>query len=81
GKRSAFPKAWVVTFSECGTHAFVAAQVGPWTVGEKTLAGRFYGRLRDDELLIADRNFYSFAAWGLWRRTPGPGCCGVLQRR
>ncbi|MCK9906663.1 transposase, partial [Frankia sp. Cpl3] len=25
GKRSAFPKAWVVTFSECGTHAFVAA--------------------------------------------------------
>jgi len=63
--RSAFPKARVVALAECATHAFVAAEVGAWSVGEKTLANRLYPRLRRDELLTADRNFYSFDAWGL----------------
>ncbi|MGH3264640.1 MAG: IS4 family transposase [Trebonia sp.] len=63
--RSAFPKARVVALSECGTHAFVAAEVGAYSVGEKTLANRLYPRLRPDELLTADRNFYSFGAWQL----------------
>jgi hypothetical protein len=48
-----------------GTHAFLAAEVGAYSVGEKTLAGRLYPRLRRDELLTADRNFYSFPAWEL----------------
>jgi hypothetical protein len=61
--RSAFPKARVVALAECGTHAFVAAEVDAYQVGEKTLAGRLYPRLRDDELLTADRNFYSWSAW------------------
>jgi len=61
--RSAFPKARVVAVAESGTHAFLAAEVGAYTVGEKTLAGRLYPRLRDDELLTADRGFYSFTAW------------------
>ena len=38
--RSAFPKARVVALAECGTHAFVAAEVGAYKVGEKTLAAR-----------------------------------------
>jgi len=63
--RSAFPKARVVALAECGTHAFVAAEVGAYSVGEKTLANRLYPRLRPEELLTADRNFYSFDAWGL----------------
>jgi hypothetical protein len=54
--RSAFPKARVVALAECGTHAFLAAEVGAWAVGEKTLAKRLYPRLRPDELLTADRN-------------------------
>lgn len=62
---SAFPKARVVALAECGTHAFLAAEVGPWSTGEKTLANRLYLRLNRDELLTADRNFYSFDAWGL----------------
>ncbi|MGB3437260.1 MAG: IS4 family transposase [Actinophytocola sp.] len=61
--RSAFPKARVVALAECGTHAFVAAEVDAWRVGEKTLAQRLYSRLRRDELLTADRNFYSWQAW------------------
>lgn len=61
--RSAFPKARVVAVAECGTHAFVAAEVDADKVGEKTLAGRLYPRLRADELLTADRGFYSWAGW------------------
>ncbi|HET9254464.1 MAG TPA: hypothetical protein VFO16_04590, partial [Pseudonocardiaceae bacterium] len=63
--RSAFPKARVVALAECGTHAFVAAEAGAYPVGEKTLAHRLYQRLRRDELLTADRNFYCFQGWGL----------------
>jgi hypothetical protein len=61
--RSAFPKARVVALAECGTHAFVAAEVAAYQVGEKTLAARLYPRLRTDELLTADRGFYSWGAW------------------
>lgn len=61
--RSAFPKARVVALAECGTHAFLAAEIGDYATGEKTLAQRLYPRLRDDELLTADRNFYSWQAW------------------
>jgi hypothetical protein len=80
--RSAFPKARVVALAECGTHAFVAAQVGSYSTGEKTLANGLYQRLRPDELLTADRNFYSYDAWGLaagsgaallWRAPTGLG--------
>jgi hypothetical protein len=67
--RSAFPKARVVALAECGTHAFLAAEVDAWSVGEKTLAGRLYPRLRPEELLTADRNFYSFDAWSAAVRT------------
>ena len=66
---SAFPKARVVALAECGTHAFLAAEVGAWSVGEKTLANRLYQRLHPDELLTADRNFYSFDAWDLATRS------------
>jgi hypothetical protein len=61
--RSAFPKARVVAMAECGTHAFLAAQVAGYRIGEKTLAQRLYPRLRADELLTADRGFYSWAGW------------------
>jgi hypothetical protein len=61
--RSAFPKARVVAIAECGTHAFVAAEIGACGAGEKTLAQRLYPRLRPDELLTADRGFYSWQAW------------------
>ena len=60
---SAFPKARVVALAECGTHAFVAAEVDAYSVGEKTLAQRLSPRLRADELLTADRGFYSWQAW------------------
>lgn len=63
--RSAYPKARVVAMAECGSHAFLAAEVAGYDVGEQTLALRLYPRLRPDELLTADRGFYSFDAWRL----------------
>jgi hypothetical protein len=39
--RSAYPKARVVALAECGTHAFVAAALDAYSVGEKTLATGF----------------------------------------
>ncbi|WP_131749068.1 IS4 family transposase [Frankia sp. Cppng1_Ct_nod] len=64
-KRSAFPKLRVVALAECGTHAFRAAEVGGWTTSEKALARGLLMRLRRDEVLTADRGFYSFDNWGL----------------
>lgn len=61
--RSAFCKARVVAVAECGTHAFLAAEVDAYSVGERTLAQRLYPRLRADELLTADRGFYSWTGW------------------
>jgi hypothetical protein len=78
--QAAYPKARVVALAECGTHAFLAAEVDSAAVGEKTLAQRLYPLLRGDELLTADRNFYSFTAWAqatgngaalLWRAPTG----------
>ena len=62
----AFPKVRVVTIGECGSHAKVAAQMGP--VGgkgssEQALARRLFSRLEEDWLLIADRGFYNWPDW------------------
>jgi hypothetical protein len=61
--RSAFPKARVVALSECGTHAFLAAEVAGVTTGEHAMAERLFGRLLGEEMLCADRGFYSFNGW------------------
>jgi hypothetical protein len=63
----AFPGIGVVTLSECGSHAAVAAALGPVAggkgSGEQALARKLYPGLEEDWLLIADRNFYSFTDW------------------
>jgi hypothetical protein len=64
---AAFPKARVVTVSECGSHAAVAAAVGPAAggtgSGEQALARRLYPGLDQDWLVLADRNFYGWKDW------------------
>ena len=64
---AAFPKARVVTVSECGSHAAVLAAVGPAAggkgSGEQALARRLYPRLDQDWLVLADRNFYGWKDW------------------
>ncbi len=82
----AFPKVRVVTIGECGSHAKVAAQMGPVGgkgSGEQALARRMFGRLEEGWLLIADRGFYNWPDWQaaaatgaalLWRVKPTCGC-------
>jgi hypothetical protein len=63
---SAFPKARVVTLTESGTHASIGAAIGPVSgkgSGERSLARQLYPCLEEDQLLLADRNFYSFTDW------------------
>jgi Insertion element 4 transposase N-terminal/Transposase DDE domain len=65
--RSPFPKARVVTISECASHAVVAAAIGPMSSGEQTLARNLYPDLEPDWLLISDRNFYGYHDWNTAR--------------
>lgn len=84
---SPFPKARVVAVAECGTHAMLDAEVGPFSVGEKTLVKPLLARLGADWLVTADRNFYGFAAWrtaqdtgaALCWRAPGQVKLPVLE--
>ena len=60
---SAFPVLRVVGLGECGTHAIVAAAVGTWGTGERTLAPQLLPALEPDMLILADRGFYSYRLW------------------
>jgi Insertion element 4 transposase N-terminal/Transposase DDE domain len=65
-ERPAFPKVRVVTVGECASHAMVDAEIGGVSgkgAGEQSLARKLYRRLEADWLLIADRNFFSWADW------------------
>jgi hypothetical protein len=64
--RPAFPKARVVTVSECASHAVADMAMGAVAgkgAGEQSLARPLYRRLDEDWLLIADRNFFNWADW------------------
>jgi hypothetical protein len=60
----------VVAVAECGTHAIVAATLGPITKAEATLARDLFVGLGKGELLIADRGF---AGLPLWRAASASG--------
>ena len=74
GSRSAFPKARVVAVVECGSHAFMDAEVGPWTRSEKAMATSLLISISSDWLLLADRGFYSFATFGAATQTGAALC-------
>ncbi|TAM91979.1 MAG: IS4 family transposase [Jatrophihabitans sp.] len=80
GEKSAFPQARLVALAECGTHAIFDAVIGPYTASELALADELIGRLESGMLLLADRNFTSYALWRkaiatgadlLWRAKTG----------
>jgi Insertion element 4 transposase N-terminal/Transposase DDE domain len=74
--RSPFPKVRLVTISECGSHAVVAAGMGGADTAEQKLARPLYAGVEPGWLLIADRNFYGFADWNAARA----GGCDLLWR-
>ena len=70
GERSAFPLARVVALAECGTHAIIDAEVGPYKTAEVALAGPLLDRLQPGMVVLADRGLAGLA---LWRRAAASG--------
>jgi hypothetical protein len=60
---SAFPQVRVLTLTECGSHASVAASFGACRTDERVLTGELLGALTPGMLLMADRNLYGFELW------------------
>ncbi|MCX4418310.1 IS4 family transposase [Streptomyces mirabilis] len=76
-----FPQVKVVGLGECGTHAVVAARLGPWRVDEGVLAKALVTDFEPGMLITADRGFYAYRLWEaaaatgadlLWRMPDGP---------
>lgn len=65
----AFPQVRLVGLAECGTHALVDVAIGAYRRGEQTLAPGVFASLAPGMLCLADRGFYSFAAWNAARAT------------
>ena len=63
GERSAFPQARVAGLVECGTHALLDAEIGPYTTSETALTGPLLDRLAPGMLVLADRGLAGFALW------------------
>lgn len=80
GERAAFPQARVVAVAECGSHAIIDAVVTSYTVSENSASGELLDRLEPGMLCLADRGFYSNAAWKRAAAT-GADLCWRVQSR
>ena len=60
---SAYPRVRITGLVETGTHVHFAAQVGPYSTGEVTMAREIVKQLKPGMLCLADRYFYGFALW------------------
>jgi hypothetical protein len=60
GQGGAYPQVRVVGLGECGTHAIVAADLGPIRTGERELAEQLLVDLEEGMLVVFDRGFYSY---------------------
>lgn len=58
-----FPQVKIVGLGECGTHAIVAARLGPWRTDEGTLARDLVADFGSGMLVTADRGFYADRLW------------------
>lgn len=65
--RAAFPQLRMAGLAECGTHAIVAAALGPYTRSEESLAEELCSRLEPGMLCLADRGLFSYRLWQIAR--------------
>lgn len=61
--QAGFPQLRLVGLAECGTHAIVAAAMGPYRGPERELVRRLLPALQPEMLCLADRGLYSFQLW------------------
>jgi hypothetical protein len=69
GHGAAFPQVRVVGLGECGTHAIVAAELGPIRTGERELAEGVLPVLEEGMLVLFDRGFFSYQFFAAARDT------------
>jgi hypothetical protein len=69
GQGGAFPQVRVVGLGECGTHAIVAAELGPTRTGERELAEGVLPVLEEGMLVLFDRGFFSYQFFAAARDT------------
>lgn len=67
--KSAYPQLRLVSLVETGTHLLFGTRMGPYHVGEITLAKEVLGDLGAGMLCMADRNFLGFELWQQARAT------------
>lgn len=79
GERSAFPLARLVAVAECGTHAILDAEIGPYTTSEVGLSKGLVDRFTPGSLVIADRGSMATTC-GFGPKRPEPICCGGSRR-
>jgi len=60
---SAYPKVRFVSLVENGTHVLFGSRMGPYSMGESTLAKSAVKNLTPGMLCLADRSFLSFELW------------------
>lgn len=70
GQGGAFPQVRMAALSEVGTHAVVAAKIGPLKTGERQLAEGCLFALEPGMLVCFDRGFFSF---DFYRRVAATG--------
>ena len=80
--QAGYPQARCVLLAECGTHAIIGANLGPYSSGEWSLTQPLLAKLDAGMLCLADRGFNGFEHWEqasatgaqlLWR-------CGVSRK-
>ncbi len=76
GQGGAFPQVRMVALGEAGTHAIVAAEIGPITTGERELAQGCLFALEPGMLVCFDRGFYSF---DFYRTVTGTGADVIFR--
>jgi hypothetical protein len=67
---SPFPQARIAGLVECGTHAVVAAHIGPWKMQERAQVTELLWAFQQDMLVIADAGIYSYDLWKAAAQTP-----------
>jgi hypothetical protein len=58
-----YPQAQCAVLVECATHGILAANLGPYRVGEWEICQPLLSRLTPDMLCLADRGFNGFEHW------------------
>jgi hypothetical protein len=62
---TAFPQVRILSLVETGTYVITAAEIGPYRRSEQEMAAAIIerGKLHNNMLLLADRNFYGYGLW------------------